>query len=99
MLDQRRVGRVEIVAGSQVSQQMRCHRSERIMPVVQPRTGLVDRNTQLLVLIAMPFQLRPIAGREQYTISVENVSTPDLARQRIEPRVSLRPLDSVVFKD
>ena len=40
VLDQRRIGRVEILAGAQISQDVRRQRAERIMPVVQPRAGL-----------------------------------------------------------
>ena len=54
---------------------------------------------ELRVLIATPLQLVPIAGREQNAIAVENVSAPDLARQRIQPRIALRPLHAVVFED
>src|SRR5580658_8110493 len=78
---------------------MRGQRSERIMPVVQPRAGRIDRNSELRVLIAALLQLAPIAGGKQYAISVENVSAPNLARQGVEPRVALRPFHSVVFKN
>src|SRR5579862_875 len=69
------------------------------MAVVEAGAGGVDGNSELGVLIAAAFELIPIAGGEQNTIAIENVSAPDFARERIKTGVALRALDAVVFED
>ena len=82
----------------QIAQQMRRQRPKRIMPVVEPRAGGVDGNAQLRVLIAPPLQFAPVARGEQDAVAIENISAPDLVRQRIQPRIALRPLYAVVLE-
>src|SRR5579884_2352607 len=66
------------------------------MPVVEPRTGLIDMNAQLLIVRSVALQLIPGTRSQRNAIAVINGAPRQLPSQRIEPGVVLRPFHFVL---
>src|SRR5579863_664773 len=60
VFDQLCIARVEVFASPQIAQQMRSEAAERIIAVVEPRAGLVDRYAQFLEIGAPALQLEKL---------------------------------------
>ena len=98
VLDQGGVGRVEVLAGAQVADQVRGGGAERVVARFEAGAGAVERDAERFVLGAAALQVGPVAGGERDAVAVVDVAARDLARDGIQARVVLRALDAVLFE-
>ena len=90
VLHQRRVARVEILAGAQIAREVRGGGAERVVAAVEAAGGVIERDAERRVGIAMAFQFLPVAGGQRNAVAVVDGAARDLARQRVDARIVLR---------
>ena len=79
---------MEIVACPQIAEQVSCGAPVWIVAGVQPRAAIATIRKAV-----------PLAGGEDHTIAIDDVSPGEFASERIQSRVVLWALDPVLLKD
>ena len=98
-LHERCVGGAPALARPQVAQQVEHQPAERIMPAFAARAGLVDIDSQSLVIGAMFFQQVPIAGRQRQPVAVVDGALGNIAHHFLQPRVVLIAPRAIGLRD